>query len=243
LLIFNYSLLEVQLFYQSNIAGEYITLGEEESKHCIRVLRLQNGDSVNVTDGRGSLFKTVIENENPKKCELKIVSQQKETPPPFELIIAVAPTKNMARMEWLMEKLTEIGITKFIPVECHNSERVVLKTERLKRIALEAMKQSNRLYLPEVNELISFDELLKEYKDVEGQKIIPHCGAGERKFFASAYKKGENALIIIGPEGDFTWDEVNLATENGFIPVTLSSKTLRTETAALVAAAVVNSVK
>lgn len=223
-------------FYISEVSGDTCKLSEEESKHCIRVLRLEQNDMVEITDGRGNLFKAIIENANPKACVLRITEHHKEPFPSWELLVAVAPTKNMARMEWLMEKLTEIGFTKLIPVECHNSERVVLKTERLKKIALEAMKQSGRVYLPQVEELTSFKNLIDKYHSFAGQKFIPHCNDSERKTISSAYKKGGSAMVLIGPEGDFTEEEVKLAINAGFIPVTLNENTLRTETAALMAA-------
>lgn len=222
-------------------------MDEEESKHCVRVLRLKENDEVEITDGKGNLFKAVIENAHPKACLLKVGDQHFEPEQSWELIIAVAPTKNMVRMEWLIEKLTEIGFNKFIPVECSNSERRVIKTDRLNKIAIEAMKQSGRVYLPEIEELVSFEKLIDKYKSFSGQKFIPHCNSVvssqssvvsnmERKSLPSVYKKGENALVLIGPEGDFTKEEVDMAIENGFIPVSLNEKTLRTETAALSAA-------
>jgi len=226
----------VYRFYISEVLGVTCKLDEEESKHCLRVLRLKENDEVEITDGKGNLFKAVIENANPKACLLKITEHCKEPIPSWELIIAVAPTKNMVRMEWLIEKLTEIGFTKFTPLECHYSERRVLKTERLKRIALEAMKQSGRGYLPQIEELISFEKLVNDYKLFKGQKFIPHCNIAEKKVLSSIYKKGENTLVLIGPEGDFSEEEINLAIENGFIPITLNEHTLRTETAALSAA-------
>jgi 16S rRNA (uracil1498-N3)-methyltransferase len=231
-------------FYIPSVLGDTCKLSEEESKHCVRVLRLEQNDAVEITDGKGNLFKAIIENANPKSCVLRIGVQNFEPLPTWELIIAVAPTKNNTRMEWLIEKLTEVGFTKLIPIESHTSERTVLKTERLKKIAIEAMKQSGRVYLPQVEELISFEKMINNYKSFTGQKFIPHCiptplkGAqgDERKVLPAAYKKGENALVLIGPEGDFTKEEVELALKNGFIPVTLNEKTLRTETAALAAA-------
>jgi 16S rRNA (uracil1498-N3)-methyltransferase len=223
-------------FYLPSISGDTSKLDEEESKHCVRVLRLKENDAVEITDGKGNLFKAIIENANPKACLLKITESHKEAAPNWELIIAVAPTKNMVRMEWLIEKLTEIGFTRFIPVECNNSERRVIKTERLNKIAIEAMKQSGRVYLPKIEELISFEKFIKEYHAYKGLKFIPHCNGTDRKTLSFSYKKGENALVLIGPEGDFTGEEIELAAGNGFIPVLLNEKTLRTETAALLAA-------
>jgi 16S rRNA (uracil1498-N3)-methyltransferase len=223
-------------FYIPLVSGDICKLDEEESKHCVRVLRMKEDDAVEITDGKGNLYKAVIENANPKACILRVGAQNFESPPNWELIIAVAPTKNMVRMEWLMEKLTEIGFTKFIPVECNNSERRVIKTERLSKIAIEAMKQSGRVYLPQIEELVSFEKLIKNHSQFKGEKFIPHCAEGDRKTLSSIYEKGENALVLIGPEGDFTKEEIELAIGTGFTPVSLNEKTLRTETAALSAA-------
>jgi len=223
-------------FYIPLVSGDTCKLDEEESKHCVRVLRLEKGALVEITDGKGNLFEAKIENANPKACVLNIIKHEKIAAPAWELIVAIAPTKNMARMEWLVEKLTEIGFTKFIPVECRNSERKIVKTERLKKIVMEAMKQSGRVYLPQVEELVPFKNLLNNYSHFKGQKFIPHCNNSERKIFSQEYKKGENALVLIGPEGDFTNEEVGLAIENGCVPVVLNEYTLRTETAAFIAA-------
>jgi len=235
-LYLNYKNYIVHRFYIPEVLGDTCKLSEEESKHCVRVLRLEQNDDVEITDGKGNLYKAVIENANPKGCLLKITAHQKENAPSWELIIAVAPTKNIVRLEWLIEKLTEVGFAKFIPVECTTSERKVLKTERLNKIAIEAMKQSGRVYLPKIEELTTFKNLLDNYKSYKGQKFIPHCNDSDRKVITSAYKKGENALVLIGPEGDFTEKEIELAMQHGFIPVTLNERTLRTETAALSAA-------
>jgi len=227
-------------FYIPLVSGDICKLDEEESKHCVRVLRLKEKDSVEITDGKGNLYKAIIETANPKACILRVGAQNFEPRQSWELIIAVAPTKNMVRMEWLVEKLTEIGFTKFIPIECNNSERRVLKTERLKKIAIEAMKQSGRVYLPQMEELISFEKLVRNYQAFTGQKFIPHCNNSEKKSLNSVYKTGENAFVLIGPEGDFTKEEIELAIGSGFIPVSLNEKTLRTETAALSAAIALN---
>jgi 16S rRNA (uracil1498-N3)-methyltransferase len=226
----------VHRFYIPSISGDTCKLSEEESKHCIRVLRLAQNDTVEITDGKGNRFNALIEDAHPKACVLRITEHRKEDAPSWELLIAIAPTKNIARMEWLVEKLTEIGFTKLIPIECHTSERTVLKTERLKKIAIEAMKQSSRVYLPEIEELTSFEDLINKSNLFKGAKFIPHCNNSDRRTLSSMYKRGENALLLIGPEGDFTKEEIQLALENGFIPLNLNEHTLRTETAALVAA-------
>lgn len=226
----------MHLFYVPDISGDRCTLGAEESHHCIKVLRLQVGDHVKLTDGKGNAYKAVIETASAKACVLQIQEHNHEAAPAWQLHVAIAPTKNIARIEWLIEKLTEIGITSFIPINTHYSERTVLKNERLHKIVIEAMKQSNRNYLPELHELCSYKEMLEQTKDFKGQKFIMHCIEKEKSTLTTSYKKGENALILIGPEGDFHNDEVEMAIGHGFIPITLGHYRLRTETAALAAA-------
>ncbi|MGP8216495.1 MAG: 16S rRNA (uracil(1498)-N(3))-methyltransferase [Bacteroidia bacterium] len=226
----------MHLFFVPFINGNTCTLGEEESYHCIKVLRLHAGEHVNVTDGKGGAYKAEIENASPKACVLRILEHHREPAASWQLHVAIAPAKNIARMEWLLEKLTEIGISEFIPFHAHYSERKVLKTERLKKIAIEAMKQSGRNYLPVLNEICSYSEVLERSRDFKGQKFILHCIEKEKSAFTQVYKKGENAWVLIGPEGDFHNNEVELAIGHGFIPVTMGNHRLRTETAALVAA-------
>lgn len=223
-------------FYIPYLIEDPCTLGKEESWHCVKVLRLQAGNHIELSDGNGCLFKAEITEASPKACVLKILEQHKEPASKWELYVAIAPTKNIARIEWLVEKLTEIGVTEFIPFISHHSERKILKTDRLKKIAIEAMKQSNRAYLPIIHELIPYREMLKSFKDFKGQKFILHCLEKERNTFSESYKKGETALLLIGPEGDFSNLETEEAIGNGFIPITLGKHRLRTETAALVAA-------
>ncbi|HSY75339.1 MAG TPA: 16S rRNA (uracil(1498)-N(3))-methyltransferase [Bacteroidia bacterium] len=226
----------MHLFFVPDINGDTCTLGAEESHHCIKVLRLQAGEHIKLTDGKGGSYKAEIEIVNARACVLRIIEHTPEPAATWQLHVAIAPTKNIARIEWLVEKLTEIGITEFIPVNAHYSERKVLKNERLNKIVIEAMKQSNRNYLPKLHELCSYNEMLEQAKDFKGQKFVLHCIEKERKTFSKAYKKGENALILIGPEGDFHNSEVEQAIGNSFIPITLGNHRLRTETAALVAA-------
>ncbi len=222
-------------FYIPYVIENPCRLGSEESWHCVKVLRLKVGDHIKLSDGNGSLCTAEITDASPKACILKILEQHKEPAPAWNLHIAIAPTKNIARVEWLLEKLTEIGITEFIPFAGHHSERKILKTDRLKKIAIEAMKQSERAYLPLVKEMVPYAQMLKTCKDFKGQKFIMHCIEKERKTFQTSYKKGENALLLIGPEWDFTNIETEQAIGNGFIPITLGNHRLRTETAALVA--------
>jgi len=223
-------------FYIPYVIENPCKLGPEESWHCVKVLRLKTGDHIKLSDGHGSLFTAEISEASPKACILNILEEHKHAAPTWQLYIAIAPTKNIARMEWLVEKLTEIGITEFIPFNAHHSERKILKTDRLKKIAIEAMKQSERTFLPLIQELSPYSEMLKSFDDFKGQKFILHCIEKERKTFSASYKKVESALLLIGPEGDFTNMETEEAIGHGFIPITLGEHRLRTETAALVAA-------
>jgi len=226
----------MQRFYIPYVIENPCKLGAEESWHCVKVLRLKAGDHIELSDGHGSLYKAEIQEASPKACILNILEQHKETAAKWELHVAIAPTKNLARMEWLVEKLTEIGVTEIIPFAAHHSERKVLKTDRLKKITIEAMKQSGRTYLPFVRELVSYSEMIKTLKDFKGDKFILHCMDKELSTFQQSYKKGNNALVLIGPEGDFNNMEAQEAIGHGFVPITLGTVRYRTETAALVAA-------
>lgn len=226
----------MHLFYVQNVTGNTCTLDAEESHHCVKVLRLKAGEHVNLTDGNGTHYKAEIDDANPKHCSLHILETDTEAAPTWELHIAVAPTKNIARIEWLIEKLTEIGITSFIPFTSQRSERKVLKTDRLNKIVMEAMKQSGRRFLPKVHELGTLQNVMDFAKEFNGQKYILHCIDKDQKTFKEAYTKGTNALILIGPEGDFHNKEVEEAHGHGFTSITLGNVRYRTETAALVAA-------
>jgi len=234
----------MHLFYTPSVssANENFTLSEEESKHCIRVLRLVIGDKIVLIDGKGGWYNAVITDENPKRCVVKIVEvQQKTGHRTFRLHIAIAPTKNNDRMEWFIEKATEIGIDEVSLIECKNSERNVIKTERLEKVAVAAIKQSLKAYLPKINELAAFKKFIDSVTNFNGQKFIAHCNEAVSKVhLKTLYTKGEEALILIGPEGDFTPEEVKLALSNGFKEISLGSSRLRTETAALYCCTVIN---
>jgi len=225
----------MHLFYVPGIHGDSCTLNAEESHHCVKVLRLQAGEHIQLTDGKGSLYKAEIETPNAKACVLRILEKDTEAQASWQLNVAIAPTKNIARMEWLIEKLTEIGIASFIPIITQRSERKILKIDRLQKIVVEAMKQSGRRYLPEAQELSTFNDFLETAKNFSGQKFVLHCIEKDKSTFQEIYKKGENAMILIGPEGDFHNNEVEQAIGAGFIPITLGTVRYRTETAALVA--------
>jgi len=229
----------MRFFYDPNISGEIHTLSEEESNHCARVLRLKIDDEIFVADGNGNLYRALIETIDHKHTTIHVV----ETIPeynklPYSLHIAVAPTKNMDRMEWFLEKATEIGISEITPIICKNSERKIIKTERLNRIAEAAMKQSYKAYHPIIHEAVKFSDFIKN--DTSDQKFVAYCEDNvQRIYLANALTPKSSVTILIGPEGDFTHEEIDAALKQ-YIPVTLGSSRLRTETAALVACDIVS---
>ena len=223
------------LFYAPDITTPLYTLDEIESGHCVRVLRLQEGDTLNITDGRGTLYDAEVVDAHPKRCSVRIVAEHHNWEQrSYGLTVAVAPTKNIDRIEWFVEKATECGIDRIIPTLCDHSERKIIKGERLEKIAISAMKQSLKAYLPDIAPLTPLREVLTT--PFEGTKLIAHCEEeAERVFIGSELKAGDNVLILIGPEGDFSPEEIALARKNGFREVSLGDCRLRTETAALAA--------
>lgn len=234
----------MQLFYAPDITPPRYTLCEEESKHCVCVLRLNAGDTLHITDGLGNMYRCRIVDPNPKRCSVEVVETTAEYGKmPYGITLAVAPTKNIERFEWFLEKATEVGVTRIVPLECDRSERRIIKYDRELRVITAAVKQSLKAYHPSLDPMTPLRRLVAE--PFGGRKFIAHCDDNEekRKFLASEIRKNENILILIGPEGDFSPEEINFALENGFEPVTLGRQRLRTETAAVVAAtmaAVVN---
>ncbi len=229
----------MQLFFISEIKGNTVTLDPDESKHAAKVLRLSQGDRVQIVDGKGGFYEAEIIDAHPKHCMLTILDKKNEFgKTTFQLHIAIAPTKNIDRFEWFLEKCTEIGIDEITPVLSEHSERKVIKPERLEKILVSAMKQSVKAYLPQLNELTSFKELAS--KSFDGRKLIAHCIDSRKKHLKDIIKPGENALILIGPEGDFSPAEVEFALQNGFEEISLGNARLRTETAGIVACHLVN---
>ncbi|UEG52894.1 16S rRNA (uracil(1498)-N(3))-methyltransferase [Mucilaginibacter daejeonensis] len=232
----------MQIFYTPDIAtgATHYTLTEEESKHAIRVLRLQQGDSLTLVDGRGGLYTASILDSHPKKTLLVITDTKQEyCKRGHYLHIAVAPTKNIERIEWFLEKATEIGIDEISLLLCQRSERKEAKAERLDKIITSAVKQSLKAYHPQLNAVQPFTKLIDQ--PFEGQKFIAHCLPGKDKVsLASRLVPKGRCLILIGPEGDFTEKEIADALKNGFEPITLGESRLRTETAALEACFEVN---
>ncbi|MBO4804243.1 MAG: 16S rRNA (uracil(1498)-N(3))-methyltransferase [Muribaculaceae bacterium] len=229
-------------FYCPDIA-DTLTLGEEDSKHCVKVLRMGEGDTIEVVDGNGTLYICRITMAHPKRCAVE-VTESVELPPHWghRIVLGVAPTKNLDRIEWLVEKCVEMGVDRIIPLRCHNSERTVLKTERLKKIMVSAMKQSLKATLPQLDEMTPIAQVMAEPFD--GRRCIAYCDEQlpreERLTLAGVYQPGSDVMVLIGPEGDFSPEEVAAAREAGFVPVTLGESRLRTETAGMMAVACVH---
>ncbi len=226
----------MQLFYTPSLdkhVSEF-KFDKTESRHIVRVLRKSEGDTLYITNGKGFLFTAEIIIASDKSCLVKIIDcTQKEKPWNYRLHIAVAPTKINDRMEWFLEKATEIGIDEITPLICHHSERKTIKLERFEKIVQSAMKQSLKFTLPQINEAIPFKEFIKN--DFTGSCFIAHCEEQDKKSFKNEIQKNTNITILIGPEGDFSPSEIKTALDKNFTPVTLGESRLRTETAALVA--------
>lgn len=229
----------MHIFYTPDISGDTYVLNEEESRHCIKVLRLQENDTIKLVDGRGGFYSAVIMEPHPKRTRIKITEIQQEFGKRnHRLHIAAAPTKNIERFEWFLEKATEIGIDEISPIICSRSERKEVKTERLNRVITSAVKQSIKAYHPLLNEPVSLKNFLEE--PIEGQKFIAHCMEGSKSSLKKEARLHGQYTILIGPEGDFTPEELELAVNAGFIPVSLGNSRLRTETAALEACFEIN---
>lgn len=224
-------------FYAPDIASDPV-LPESESGHVVRVLRRGVGDSVEVVDGAGHIYSCTIADAHAKHTLLRIdgVTEQPKVWLP-RITVAVAPTKNADRMEWLVEKLVEIGIDRFVPLRCERSERKELKTERIEKIAVSAMKQSLKAVLPQIDATVPLMQFLREESGADAQKFVGYCSdSTERRLLAKAYTPGSDVVLMIGPEGDFSPSEIEACLKAGFVPVTMGDNRLRTETAALVAA-------
>ncbi len=228
----------MHVFYTPDIAVT-CEMPEEEAAHCLRVLRLGVGDEVMLTDGKGCFYKAVISAATGKRCQVKVTETIEQEPLwNGHLHLAMAPTKNMDRIEWLAEKATEIGFDELSFLNCRYSERKVIKTERVEKIVVSAVKQSLKARKPIVNEMMDFARFVKH--DFAGQKFIAHCNEGEKPLLKEILVPGEDALVLIGPEGDFSPEEVKLAESLGFRSISLGKSRLRTETAALVSVHIMN---
>jgi 16S rRNA (uracil1498-N3)-methyltransferase len=229
----------MHIFYTPNINSNTLILSEEESKHCIKVLRLDVGSLLHLVDGIGGFYDAIIEDAHPKRAKLLIVNKLENfSKRNHYLHIAIAPTKNIERVEWFLEKATEIGIDEITPLICDRSERKEIKTERLNKVITSAVKQSIKAFHPKLNEAVRFSDLVS--KSTNTQKFIAHCIDGSKVSIKDQLITNGNYLVMIGPEGDFTLQEVETAVNNNFIPISLGDSRLRTETAALEACFEIN---
>lgn len=223
----------MQLFYAPDAVSGRFDLSTEESRHA-RVLRKKPGDRLHVTNGQGVLFLTEIVAAGKESFALQTLEVLTFQPPSPRIVLAIAPTKHQDRLEWCLEKCTEIGLSEIYLLECRYSEKLHVKQERLRRTLLEAMKQSNQCWLPEIHPICTFDSFLERTAALSGnwQKLIAWCGEGD-KITARSVEPVRDTIVLIGPEGDFSREEVELAAKQGFRPMSLGSNRLRTETAAV----------
>jgi 16S rRNA (uracil1498-N3)-methyltransferase len=218
-------------FFVENISGKEIQLDEDTSKHMISVLRMQRGEKLLLTDGKGKVAECIVADDNRKRTVVSIVGQKMTEPLRPEITLAISLVKNSSRFEWFLEKATEIGVNRIIPLLCDRTEKEKFRFERMQGLLISAMLQSQQSWLPLLDEPMNFEKVLDHPAE---EKFIAHCAEGERKSLPQSSAKSR--LILIGPEGDFTNEEIRLALEHNFIPVTLGNTRLRTETAGMVAA-------
>ena len=224
----------MHLFYCPDIKSNTYTLSEEESKHCSKVLRLKVDEKIFLIDGKGGYYTAKIIDIQPKRTVVNIIATEKEYKKRnYHLHIAIAPTKSNDRFEWFLEKATEIGVDEITPLLCEHSERKVIKTERLNKVLVSAMKQSGQAFLPKLNNLTTFTNLITNA--TETNKYIAHCYNSEKTNLNNEDTIDKNVLILIGPEGDFSSQEVEAAKNKGCKPISLGSTRLRTETAGIMA--------
>lgn len=224
----------MNVFYLPDAREGNVSFPEEESKHIVRVLRMREGDTFCVTNGKGSLFDAELIDAHPKRAMANLLNRREGYDNrAFKLSIAIAPTKLNERTEWFLEKATEIGIDEIKLFASYHSERRVVNVDRFKKIVVAAMKQSVKSNMPIIEEMQTFENLVRQ--DFSGQKFIAWIDEEVKDQLCNLYDKGSDVLVLIGPEGDFSKDEVELAKANGFVPVSLGEARLRTETAAIVA--------
>lgn len=225
----------MNLFYHQDIHEASFDLNPEEAQHALKVKRLRVGEAVLITDGKGNLGKYQIVQAQGQKCTVQLLEKiENQTERACKIHLGIAPTKNMARIEWMLEKCTEIGLDTLTFLQCQHSERIKLKTDRLEKIAVAALKQSKQAYLPELMGLEDFEDFIKkDFKNTQKKiAFVPQMGSN---YLFHQIKAAQDVLVLIGPEGDFSPEEVNLALEQGFQTVSLGNTVLRTETAGLVA--------
>ena len=228
----------MQLFYEPEFSHEKNFLNEEESRHCAKVLRHKQGDVIYITNGKGNQFEAKIIKANPKRCEFEILQTTTAPGKNYHIHVGIAPTKNNDRIEWFIEKSTEIGIDEITPILCHYSDRHKLRLDRLEKKAISAMKQSLKSILPKINPIVKFNQWISNHAQ-NPQKFIAHYQLQNKSLHKEAIP-GHSYIILIGPEGDFADEEIKYASDLGFIPVNLGTSRLRTETAALIACHTLN---
>ncbi len=230
----------MHIFFTPDINTDFYTLSEEESRHCVKVLRMNVDEKVMLIDGRGKHYTAEIIDNHPKRCSVKVTDVvEKQNRKEYKLHIALAPTKNIARFETFLEKITEIGVDEIIPFVSRYSERKNIKPERLEKVIISATKQSKAFFKPEFHNLKNFNELINS--DFNGEKFIAHCyDSDTKKHLKEVYEKRKDVLILIGPEGDFSEGEIQQAVSKGFTEVSLSDSRLRTETAGIVACQIID---
>ena len=229
------------LFYHPDLSSNTCILSPEESGHIVKVLRLGVGDQIEVTDGKGTIAKATLIDTNSRKCCIEIVEKKQSTTPPIKLHLAVSPTKNIDRITWMVEKTVEIGVSELSFPICERSERKVINTGKIVLKAISALKQSKGAFLPKINEAAKFKDFIQAVH-AENEKYIAHLADDSTPDLLTSAKKESSYLVVVGPEGDFTENEISLAKENDFKMVKLGNKRLRTETAALHACSILNAI-
>jgi len=234
----------MEIFWTEDIAGGICRLGEEESAHCVRVLRHRAGDRINIIDGHGTMYECTLVADSPKGAEARIEqAHQNWGGHPYDLTMAVCPTKNIDRYEWFAEKATEFGVDRIVPVIGEHSERKILKPERMNRILLSAAKQSLKASIPELSDTISVREFIESTAEKDALKMIAYCfeDGQERTSIREVLEKNDakEVIVLIGPEGDFSREEADAAVAAGYVPVHIGESRLRTETAALASVSMV----
>ncbi|MBL7856454.1 MAG: 16S rRNA (uracil(1498)-N(3))-methyltransferase [Cyclobacteriaceae bacterium] len=228
----------MNIFYQPLIPEGILHLDADESRHCLKVLRKSKGDTIRITDGRGFFYEAIIIDNNPASCGFVIEHKIKEAPKNHTLHIAISPTKNAERIEWFVEKAVEVGVDSITLLLCRHTERTFTKAERLEKVAISAMKQSLKATLPRISAVIPFSDVVE--KSTETSRFIAHVDHTNPNHLKDIAKSGGQYLVLIGPEGDFSEEELHLALTNGFKKVSLGTSRLRTETAGLAACLTLN---
>ncbi len=237
-MVANSTFIPMHWFYTTQIEGNILQLQEEEARHCSKVLRLQAGDSIQAIDGKGRLYTASIESISKRDVQAHIVSVQESPAPEYHIHLAIAPTKNISRLEWCIEKVCEMGITQITPLLCQRSERKVIKQDRLQKIVLSAVKQSQKTFMPTLQPLTSVKDYLLQERI--GAQYICHCAYEDNTHLAKLYQKEKHIHLMIGPEGDFHPEEVEAALSSGFRSTGLGKERLRTETAGVHACSIIH---